>query len=98
VFRTTSSIARSLPTSDELARLGEAIHDHGVNSQTGGIRALVAAARGLGVSPVLCEVALDESVPEPVRERAAARLIRRVAVVSDAARELHPAGSVAVSA
>ena len=59
------------------------IDDKGLTPHLTQVRTLVRTARGLGISPVLCQVALDPSAPEPVRERAVARLIRRVAVVAD---------------
>lgn len=84
----------TLPGSHDLADLGRAIDEHGLAAQLAQVRALVRSARGLGISPVLCQVALDPSAPEAVRERAVARLIRRVAAVTD----LQSHAAVAISA
>lgn len=81
----TTVTALSLPTSRELTSLGEAIAEHGIRSVHPRVLRVVRIARGFGISPVLCQVAVDESAPEPVRERAAAGLIRRLSVVADAA-------------
>jgi hypothetical protein len=72
-----------VPAPSDLADLGRLIDDQGLNPHLSQVRELVRTARGLGISPVLCQVALDPSAPEPVRERAVARLIRRVSVVAD---------------
>jgi hypothetical protein len=76
-------ITTTLPASRDLADLGRAIDEQGLCAHLPQVRALVRCARGLGLSPVLCQVALDWSAPEAVRERAVARLIRRVAAVTD---------------
>ena len=82
--RAMSTIARSLaiPSPQSLAVLGQSIHDRGLELNLPKVRSLVRSARGLGISPVLCQVALDPGAPTPVRERATAHLIRRVAAVS----------------
>ena len=72
-----------VPAQSELAELGRMIDEQGLTPHLTKVRALVRTARGLGISPVLCQVVLDPSAPEPVRERAVARLIRRVSVVAD---------------
>ena len=71
--------ALTIPSAQWLARLGESIDSRGLETNLPQVRALVRTARGLGVAPVLCQVALDPSAPEPVRSRAAGYLIRRVA-------------------
>lgn len=76
-------LALPVPAPSDLADLGQLIDDQGLTPHLAQVRALVRTARGLGISPVLCQVALDPSAPEPVRERAVARLIRRVCVVAD---------------
>lgn len=80
-----NTIPTSLPMPDAqaLAELGRAVDEHGLAPHLTQVRALVRSARGLGISPVLCQVALDPSAPEAVRERAIARLIRRLATVTD---------------
>jgi hypothetical protein len=84
----------TLSASHDLADLGRAIHEHGPEAHLTQVRALVRSARGLGISPVLCQVALAPSAPDAVRERAVARLIRRMAALTD----LHSHGAAAVSA
>jgi hypothetical protein len=79
----TLSTTLHVPDSGDLAELGRAVDENGLAPHLSGVRVLVRAARGLGVSPVLCQVALDPSAPEAVRERAVARLIRRVSAVTD---------------
>lgn len=69
----------SKPSTQSLAHLGEAIDAQGLEPNLPRVRGLVRTARGLGVAPVLCQVVLDPSAPEPVRERAAGYLIRRLA-------------------
>ena len=81
-----TATALTIPTPEDLADLGQAIHGDGVAAHLLEVRSLVRAARGLGISPVMCQVALDASAPLPVRERAVARLIRRVAAVADVRR------------
>jgi hypothetical protein len=84
----------TLPASHDLADLGRTIDEHGLDAHLTQVRALVRSARGLGISPVLCQVALDPSAPGAVRERAVARLIRRMAALTD----VHTYEATAVSA
>lgn len=81
----TTLTTLQLPSLDVLADLGQLVDEHGLGPTLPQVRALVRTARGLGVSPVLCQVALDPSAPVAVRERAVGRLIRRVAAVVDLA-------------
>lgn len=89
----TTVVSFALPDVHDLAELGRLVDEQGLSLHLTRVRALVRTARSLGISPVLCQVALDPAAPEVVRERAVARLIRRVAAVSDVVRHEHAAAS-----
>jgi hypothetical protein len=81
---TTSAIGTvELPSVQSLIELSQAISGDGVERHVTTVRALVRSARGLGIAPVLCQVALDPGAPGSVRERAVTQLIGRVAHVCE---------------
>ncbi len=82
----TSPLSLPVPAPDDLADLGYRIDRDGLDAHLAAVRTLVRTARGLGISPVLCQVSLDPTAPDVVRERAVARLIRRVCAVTDLVR------------
>lgn len=65
----------SLPTPEALLDLAEAVIATGFESRRHEVAALVAAARALGVRPVLVDIVADPAAPRPARERALGRLV-----------------------
>jgi len=80
---TTATSTVGIPSVQWLAQLGGSLTHRGLDDNLPSVRGLVRSARGLGIAPVLCQVALDPGAPTAVRERAVAQLIRRVARVSE---------------
>lgn len=51
-----------------------AVDDRGINADTLGVARLAHVAHAQGIKPVLVDVLMDESAPEPARVRALGRL------------------------
>lgn len=73
-----------LPTSQQLTGLAEAVVADGLERHTGAIADVVAAARRLGLRPVLADIVADATAPRPVRERALGRLLVALSAAADA--------------
>jgi hypothetical protein len=68
---------------DALLQVGEAVVADGFDTHEEVVADLVAAARHLGVRPVLVDIVADRHGPTPARERALGRLLLALAAVAD---------------
>lgn len=83
---TVAPYGRSMqfPTAiDALLGIGEAIVADGLAAHEHALAELVAAARSLGVPPVLVDVVADPAGPSVPRERALGRVLVELAAVAD---------------